>query len=474
MTEEKNDSVQQSLTVEGAADDQVGGRTTKRPSRRRTKKSSPVRSPDAQGADFERRVGRVEFAEGALVRLRVPVRVAAEPGREVLTDIDVLSIDVDLRLRLRRSAIECKSAIGESGEIDRLLWLAGFRQYLGVDRAALVRLASATQRGRGVAQQLGIQLLDGPTLASRERANAWLPEHFAHVAGNECISAERRADTQLKAFPDIPSSLVGFLRHQAWISSPFEILTGLVALDAAIKSMAVVPETAGTNLAGHALCCLVLAILEHGNERETLSPELLRKRIESSLTTGSPDDDHVLEILGRADAFLEHQVDRVHDMYVAEGAQRQLFEIPSMRDQVAQPPDWVEAYLDVVDRFRGNTPIARDLLQTVELACFEALVGGEAWKASAFDHLFTPEHRNLLMVAIRLLEKVVGPELCARLAPLSSLPFDRVAPSLPDRGQPLSPAPSPVNAEALAKEPDVDTQPERAAQRSDPNEAESG
>ncbi len=41
------------------------------------------------GEDMERRVARVEFAEGAFTRLRVPVKIEAEPGRDVLTDIDV-------------------------------------------------------------------------------------------------------------------------------------------------------------------------------------------------------------------------------------------------------------------------------------------------------------------------------------------------------------------------------------------------
>lgn len=51
------------------------------------------------GADLERRVGRTEFNDGALVRLRVPIRVDADSGRDVLTDIDVLAVDVDGRLR---------------------------------------------------------------------------------------------------------------------------------------------------------------------------------------------------------------------------------------------------------------------------------------------------------------------------------------------------------------------------------------
>jgi hypothetical protein len=61
------------------------------------------------GADLERRAARIEFAEGALARTRVPVRGLADLGRDVLTDVDVLSLDVDRRLRVTRSVLECKS-----------------------------------------------------------------------------------------------------------------------------------------------------------------------------------------------------------------------------------------------------------------------------------------------------------------------------------------------------------------------------
>ncbi len=149
------------------------------------------------GADLERRVGRTEFNDGALVRLRVPIRVDADSGRDVLTDIDVLAVDVDGRLRIPRSILECKSGKGQSGEPDRLLWLAGLQQFLGFERAVLVR-QTASRRGRGLARPLGLRTLDVATLAGREAAHAWLPARFGHLEGDECAAAELRTDTQLK------------------------------------------------------------------------------------------------------------------------------------------------------------------------------------------------------------------------------------------------------------------------------------
>jgi hypothetical protein len=189
---------------------------------------------------LERRVARVEFAEGAFARLRVPVKVEAEPGRDVLTDIDVLSIDIDLRLRVSRSALECKSTPGQSGEPDRLFWLRGFQEYLGVERAVLVR-QTTTQRGALLARRLGLHLLDEDTLRRREASNAWLPDKFGHISGEACRAAETRTDTQLRAIAQIPPTLVSFLRHEVFLEESYRILGALVALAGAAQQVSVYP-----------------------------------------------------------------------------------------------------------------------------------------------------------------------------------------------------------------------------------------
>lgn len=92
-------------------------------------------------------MARLEFAEGAHARLRIPV--------PAVTDIDILSLDVDSRLRVSRSSLECKSGKGQSGEPDTILWLAGFRQLLDLDRVTLVRQV-VSPRGQSLARKLKI------------------------------------------------------------------------------------------------------------------------------------------------------------------------------------------------------------------------------------------------------------------------------------------------------------------------------
>ncbi len=77
--------------------------------------------------------------------------------------------------------------------------------------------------------------------------------------------------------------------------------------------------------------------------------------------------------------------------------------------------------------------MARDLLQTAELACFDALLSATAWTAPAFQHLFTPEHRGLLLVALKCLGTIVGDQVSEALNGVRELPFNGTQASAPDR-----------------------------------------
>lgn len=384
------------------------------------------------GADLERRVGRTEFNDGALVRLRVPVRVDADTGRDVLTDIDVLAIDVDGRLRLSSSILECKSGKGQAGEPDRLLWLSGLQRFLRFERAVLVR-QTVSRRGRGIARELGLRTLDLETLAGREKAHAWLPERFAHVDGPECAAAEQRSDTQLKALGHIPSELVAFLRYDALRAEPHRVLRAIASLGRAAKAGGVLPNPTRLMLAGHALISLISAALADAGRLDEISAEELLDRTRRALVTGNPDDDQVLQLLSRADEFVRYSLERVHAAYQEVGAKRPNVDIPSLKDVVTTPPEWVPRYVDLVEKLRANPAVSRQMLQAAELAVFEALVGGKAHESPAFDHLFTQEHRYMLNVARRCLADIAGAGIGDAVAAALDLDFGRGASLRADR-----------------------------------------
>lgn len=431
--------------------------------RKRRGAPTPGTAPaDTAGGDLERRVARLEFAEGALARVRVPVAADGGDGaRSILTDMDILSVEVDARLRLSRSSLECKSGKGQSGEPMNLVWLAGFRQLLRLDRVVYVR-PSVSTRARALAKRLDIGVLDEATLRSRESAIAWLPQRFAHVDGPECAAAERRTDTQLKGLPYMRPELTSFLRYEALLADSHEILAGLEGLGEAADRQGSLPSPASHILSGHALVALLAAGTVDAGRLDHVTPTGLRQRLQRALTTGDPEDSSLLEMLERADAVLQHVADRTHRAYVEAGAEPIKIGVPSLRETIAAAPAYLDDYLDFVQRLRMNPLVACDLLQTAELLCFDALVGGSAWRTPAFARLFTAEHQGLLLVAVRCLRSVAGAQIASALDSVAGLFATVASATVPDRrNSPETPESStrPVGDSATAARPGDPEQP---------------
>ncbi|MFD4763263.1 hypothetical protein ACFWOJ_31745 [Streptomyces sp. NPDC058439] len=369
------------------------------------------------------------------MRLRVPVPADdGEAGQATLTDIDVLSIDIDSRLRISRSSMECK--IGKSqGEPSTILWLAGFRQLLELDHVALVR-QTVSPRGQALARKLNIVAMDEAAVGQKEKAHAWLPERFAHLDGPACATAEARTDTQLKGLPEIPAGLARFLRGDALLADSPELLRAVQAMGAAVERQGVLPDPAAQVLASHSLIAVLLAALQDAGRLDHVPERMLRRRLISALTVGDPDDNFVLPVLERADAYFRHIQERTHKSYVDAGADPIRINYSSLRDAVATPPPFVSDYIDLVERLRANPQVSRNLLQTAELVCFDALLGDSAWKERAFAHLLTTEHKGLLLVGLRCLESIAGPQVVAPLQRLQRIPFEGSAGIVPDRGEP--------------------------------------
>jgi hypothetical protein len=194
------------------------------------------------------------------------------------------------------------------------------------------------------------------------------------------------------------------------------------------------PDPTGLVIAGHCLIALLVSAATDAQSLDVLPMSQLERRLELTVTVGGPKDEALLDLFSTTDALVRHMIDRVHDGYQAAGVARHDIAMPSIRDLIAQPPDWIPRYLDLLEEMRGNPSISRDLLQTAELACFDALMGDDAYKSAAFDHLFTAEHRGLLRFAVRTLKAIVGADLADRLGTgFAELSFDRSAPVLPDR-----------------------------------------
>lgn len=377
-----------------------------------------------RGAQLERRVGRLEFVNGSLVRLRHPVTQVLDGRRRDVTDIDVLSIDFDARLRTFAGITECKSVRGQAGEQDRLLWLRGLAQFVGANSGTLVR-ESVSAAGRDIARVLDLDLVAEEEISKREKLITGVPLSFASLGGAEHDEARKVATGQAKKIGDLPPGLVAFLRHDALLAPPHRVLGALVTLEEITRAGTVLPEPLAQLLMGDALVALVLAGLRTGHMTDTLSSSRIRSELETGIGAGDPGDRQLIRVAEMADQLLKAELVNLHRAYREAGAPPQDGRrVPSVVAAISQPPLWLEQFVDLAERLRRRSPISRSLPQTLDLLLFEEMLGGTLWKSPAFDHLFTREHRLLLMLAKDCLEEAV-PSLAGRLDFRADVSFDR-------------------------------------------------
>lgn len=386
---------------------------------------------ETKGAALERRVARLEFAEGAVIAIRYPVREPNSDQAHAITDLDVVAVDIDNRLRFTVSIFECKSVRGQKAEADRLLALAGLRRYVAADRGALVR-ETATTRGRAIARRLGLELVDGQQLAHREQSHIWVPDAFGPVAGPRSQIVHAEVTKTLKSIGDFPFSLLDYLRYDALVDQPFRTLGALLRLAEYRATGTVLPRAAEGTVVSHALVALTLASVRTAGRLDSLGMDHARALIENGVISGNPHDDSLLRIASLADALMRDQLDRLHRRYTDSGAKREVYEPPSMRDAIATTPDWLDRFMDLAVRMRARPSIARDLPQLAQLICFDALMGDQHWKAPAFGHMFTIEHRQLLNMTIELLREILDSDLEV-LAKIHSIEFTNLNPETDDR-----------------------------------------
>lgn len=381
-------------------------------------------------ADLVRRVSRLEFAAGALVRCGVNPRTGSR-GLS-LPPIDVLAIDFDRRMRETRTIFECQVARGQKAESERLLWLAGFRLACGADEAVLVR-DSGTGIGRHLADRLHLRIEDASGLERREREVAWMPLEFGWVGESEWS----RLRLSISSTPTLSSSSpLAALEANVPLSEAHSILADLESAASWLSD--VTPGGRGEVRYAAAICmeALVVAALRLGGSLARLSPRALATDLEARLIAPGRDPRQVLELIRIADAYADSLVRDAHDAYAATGVRRVDIPHPSIAEALRPERPWIERMIDLCERFQARPDLAKDLPQVVSLAAMDGAIGGRPYKAPAFDHLFTIEHRQMLAVVADVLRAMGFQMLDTALAEVLRLGFGRGPGLAPARREP--------------------------------------
>jgi hypothetical protein len=173
-----------------------------------------------KGDRYELRIGRLLYFEGAFVRRAIDLNMSFGEGLTV-TDLDILALTFAEDFRVFEAIGESKTAQGRKGPrlADRLLWQVGLRDLVGADVAFIATSKGASDRVRGLAKRLDVEVLDEADLDHREailgvnETTPWGPFDPALVELQRNVYDELKADADLKR-------IYWFVRSEFWLLDP--------------------------------------------------------------------------------------------------------------------------------------------------------------------------------------------------------------------------------------------------------------
>jgi len=176
--------------------------------------------PVSKGDAYELRLARLFHVEGAFVRRAIDLNMRF--GEDVtVTDLDILALRFAGDFRISRTIGESKTAQGKKGPkiADRLLWLVGLRDLVQADSAFVATARNASDKVRGLAERLQIDVIDEQDLAHRERqheldeSSPWGPFDPQLLERQREVYNDIKSDTDLKR-------VYWFVRSEFWLSDP--------------------------------------------------------------------------------------------------------------------------------------------------------------------------------------------------------------------------------------------------------------
>jgi hypothetical protein len=170
-----------------------------------------------KGDRYELRLARLLFFEGAFVRRAIDLNMSFGEGLTV-TDLDLLAVTFGEDFRAFEAIGESKTAQGRKGPklADRLLWLVGLRDLVGADAAFVATTKSSSDRVRGLARRLGVEVFDEADVDHREGI-VGLDEHAPWGPFDpRLLQLQREIYDLVKSDPDL-KRIYWFVRSEFWL-----------------------------------------------------------------------------------------------------------------------------------------------------------------------------------------------------------------------------------------------------------------
>ncbi len=347
------------------------------------------------GRAWEYRAHRAAFLTGWYVRRGVNLRERVAGAPQTMGEVDLLGLDFDVAMVPRLLIGECKDRKGGAKEADRVVWLLGIKSAL---RAQQVLFAKPKiSEGTYVwARPLDVLLWDEAAVQTIEKHHGLDPD--IGYAGS--FNAPFLEGT-LAAARKLSPAEAGFRRAWDYISAAFWYSPNaartkrLPAYFEVLSRTPSIGDLARDSFVAEGLIALLVSTLTAAGHLARVSPARAKVWVTDAFASGVASTAALRDIAARAD---EYYRDALSKAARAGGSPVRPFDVPRLVHHIAQPPEWLNDFLELTAHLGARPQHTNDLLRYADLLLYEQLLAGNVIPRGVLASIASTTDRLLPLV----------------------------------------------------------------------------
>ena len=321
---------------------------------------------------MEMRAARLWFWEGYFSRSGINLKRHYHPEALLVTDLDLLAYDFGPSLQVRRTIGEVKSGTGRSAPkpLDRIVWLRGLKELVGVDHAELISSNAPSPRARILARSIGVSAQSQADLERREELADIAGVEDAGSHGTRAFLERSWVHKHCTSNQELERAF-WFLRSEVWFYDDITACKRLIGLYRQLGGMWT-PEIEDEDsralrwLLAETVSVFTLNAVAAASEVIRSAPDLLAAEVGDRLSAGLAPADVMRRIALDVDKF-------VGGVLAAVKAPASLT-TEAMGAMHPVPPAWTEQFLELLSRIAVVHEEARRLPRQADLLAYERIV----------------------------------------------------------------------------------------------------
>ncbi|AWG62455.1 DNA-binding response regulator [Mycobacteroides abscessus] len=323
------------------------------------------------GDELEMRLARMYFWRGAYTRRGVNLQRHFHPEPLLVTDLDLLAVDITSQLTLNRTIGEAKSGTGKNAPkpLDRAIWIAGLKQLVGATGAIVLTATRASVQVRATARSLGVTCFTIDELQRWESAHLNTGLSDVGAQGPSAYEADDAARRILKGEPRL-ERMYWFLKSEVWFLDSWRATKRLLGGIGDLKKYWTpdVDDAQSTALRwmyAEAISILTLQLIELVGIYQSSDFQSWPSQVNDRLAEGAIPAANQRALASTFDKYLAHVLGELK-------APPQI-QVETMGAFFPTPPQWAEALIELLARLESFNGL-HDLPRQTDLVMGERLV----------------------------------------------------------------------------------------------------